>query len=74
MRMGQRFACVTWEKQTVKRRSIFRANSIEKNRHVLFRSWAEMYDTASMEAPKMIVSCLSKRVEVYRDYKLHITS
>ena len=35
-------------------------------------SWAEMYDTASMEAKKMIVSCLIKRVEVYRDYKLHI--
>lgn len=35
-------------------------------------SWAEMYDTASIEAKKMIVSCLIKRVEVYRDYKLHI--
>ena len=35
-------------------------------------SWADMYDTASMEAKKMIVSCLIKRVEVYRDYKLHI--
>ena len=35
-------------------------------------SWAEMYDTASMEAKKMIVNCLIKRVEVYRDYKLHI--
>lgn len=35
-------------------------------------SWAEMYDTASMEAKKMIVNCLINRVEVYRDYKLHI--
>lgn len=35
-------------------------------------SWADMYDTASMEAKKMIVGCLIKRVEVYRDYKLHI--
>ena len=35
-------------------------------------SWADMYDTASMEAKKMIVSCLIKRVEVYRDYKLHV--
>ncbi len=35
-------------------------------------SWAEMYDTASMEAKKMIVNCLIKRVDVYRDYKLHI--
>ena len=35
-------------------------------------SWADMYDTASMEAKKMIVSCLIKRVDVYRDYKLHI--
>ena len=35
-------------------------------------SWADMYDTASMEAKKMIVSCLIRRVEVYRDYRLHI--
>lgn len=35
-------------------------------------SWADMYDTVSMEAKKMIVNCLIKRVEVYRDYKLHI--
>ena len=35
-------------------------------------SWSEMYDTASFEAKKMIVNCLIKRVEVYRDYKLHI--
>ncbi len=35
-------------------------------------SWAEMYDSASMESKKMIVSCLIKRVDVYRDYKLHI--
>ena len=35
-------------------------------------SWAEMYDTASFEAKKMIVNCLIGRVEVYRDYKLHI--
>lgn len=31
-----------------------------------------MYDTASIEAKKMIVNCLIKRVDVYRDYKLHI--
>lgn len=31
-----------------------------------------MYDIASLEAKKMIVNCLIKRVEVYRDYKLHI--
>ena len=36
------------------------------------RSWAEMYDSASMESKKMIVSCLIRRVEVYRDYRLHI--
>ena len=35
-------------------------------------SWADMYDSANMEAKKMIVNCLIKRVEVYRDYKLHI--
>ena len=35
-------------------------------------SWADMYDQANLEAKKMIVNCLIKRVEVYRDYKLHI--
>ena len=35
-------------------------------------SWADLYDTASLEAKKMIVNCLISRVEVYRDYKLHI--
>ena len=35
-------------------------------------SWAEMYDSASMESKKMIVSCLIRRVEAYRDYRLHI--
>ena len=35
-------------------------------------SWADMYDNASIEAKKMIVNCLIKRVEVRRDYKLHI--
>ncbi len=35
-------------------------------------SWAEMYDTASIESKKMIIGCLIKRIEVYRGYKLHI--
>ena len=35
-------------------------------------SWSEMYDTASFEAKKMIVNCLISRVEVSRDYKLHL--
>ena len=35
-------------------------------------SWADMYCGANLETKKMIVNCLIKRVEVYRDYKLHI--
>lgn len=35
-------------------------------------SWADMYDQANLESKKMIVNCLIKRVEVCRDYKLHI--
>lgn len=31
-----------------------------------------MCDTARLEAKKMIVNCLIKRIEVYRAYKLHI--
>ena len=35
-------------------------------------SWADMYDTAAIEAKKMIVGCIINRIEVYRDYRLHI--
>ncbi len=35
-------------------------------------SWADMYDSASIEAKKMIVNCLIRRIDVYRDYRLHI--
>ena len=35
-------------------------------------SWADMYDNASIEAKKMIVNCLIRRIDVYRDYRLHI--
>ena len=35
-------------------------------------SWSELYDTASIEAKKMIVSSLIRRIDVYRGYKLHI--
>ena len=35
-------------------------------------TWSQLYDTASMEARKMIVSCLIRRVDVYRGYRLHI--
>ena len=35
-------------------------------------SWAELYETASVEKKKMIVNCLINRVDVYRGYKLHI--
>ena len=34
-------------------------------------SWAQMYDTASIEAKKMIVNELLVRVEVSRDYKIN---
>lgn len=35
-------------------------------------SWSEMYDSAGIDAKKMIIHYLMKRVEVYRGYKLHI--
>ena len=34
--------------------------------------WSELCDTASFEAKIMIVNCPISRVEVFRDYKLHI--
>ena len=35
------------------------------NADIIF--WADMYGGASLEARKMIVNCLIRRVEVYRD-------
>ena len=34
--------------------------------------WSELYDGASIETKKMIVNCLIKRIDVYRDYRIHI--
>ncbi|MCI8331683.1 MAG: recombinase family protein [Clostridiales bacterium] len=34
--------------------------------------WSEMYEEASVEAKKMVIGHLIRRIEVYRDYKLHI--
>ena len=36
-------------------------------------SWSELYDSASMEAKKMIVNQLIKRIDVGRDYQINIT-
>ena len=35
-------------------------------------SFADLYDSASFEAKKMIVSQLIRRVEVYRGYQIHV--
>lgn len=35
-------------------------------------SWADLYDSTSHEAKKMIVNNMIKRVDVFRDYKLKI--
>ena len=36
-------------------------------------SYADLYDSASFEAKKMIVNQLIRRVDVYRGYPLNIT-
>ena len=35
-------------------------------------SWSELYDSASLEAKKMIVNAMIKRIDVFRDYQLNI--
>ena len=35
-------------------------------------SWAELYDSASLEKKKMVVNALINRIEVFRDYKVKI--
>ena len=54
------------------RKAINDEKALQHQLKQLIISWAEMYDSTSMESKKMIVSCLIRRVEVYRDYRLHI--
>lgn len=35
-------------------------------------SWSSLYDSASIEAKKMIVNSMIKRIDVYRNYDLNI--
>ena len=35
-------------------------------------SWADLYDTASVESKKMIIHCLIRRIDVYRGYRIHV--
>lgn len=35
-------------------------------------SWSDLYDSATIEAKKMIVNSMIKRIDVFRDYKLKI--
>lgn len=35
-------------------------------------SWSSLYDSATIEAKKMIVNSMVKRVDVYRNYELNI--
>ena len=37
-----------------------------------YRLYADLYDSASFEAKKMIVSQLIRRVDVYRGYQIHV--
>ena len=35
-------------------------------------SWSSLYDSASIEAKKMIINSMIKRVDVYRGYELNV--
>ena len=35
-------------------------------------SWSSLYDSATIEAKKMIVNSMVKRVDVYRNYELNV--
>lgn len=35
-------------------------------------SWSSLYDSATIEAKKMIVNSMIRRIDVYRDYELNI--
>ena len=35
-------------------------------------AWSELFDSASMEAKKMIVNAMITRIDVFKDYRLNI--
>ena len=45
---------------------------LEKQEYEQLKSWADLYDTCSFAAKKMIISKFIKSVYVYRDYTLEI--
>jgi hypothetical protein len=42
------------------------------NEYNKFVNWSDVFDNASMEAKKMIVAQLIKRVNLWRDYKIDV--
>ena len=49
------------------------ANSdLEQQEYEKIKSWADLYDTCTFDAKKMIISQFIKSVYVYRDYTLEI--
>ncbi len=42
------------------------------NRYDEIISWSELFDNATIEAKKMIVNSMIKRIDVFRDYRLEI--
>ena len=53
-------------------RAIDFENSMNDLESQLYYQHADLYDSASFEAKKMIVSQLIRRIDVYRGYQIHV--
>lgn len=56
--------------QAVQEEELLQREITEKYNEMV--SWSDLYTQSSLETKKMIVSCLIKRIEVFRDYKLNV--
>ena len=60
------------EKKHTELETLCEEASAELERNAELISYADLYDSASFEAKKMIVSQLIRRVDVYRGYQIHV--
>ena len=56
--------------QTLSRRAL--TIYIQHTQYDEIISWSSLYDSASIEAKKMIINSMIKRVDVYRNYELNV--
>lgn len=68
--------CLTLQQQFEAAKALYEDTQLDleslNSQYDNINTWADIYETANMETKRMITACLINRVDVFRDYKLHI--